>query len=392
MKITEGGFSKVLQQSNRTTSQTSAKTQVGKVYGVVTGQDTPTPAQFQRVGGFNGIGTIFYKIYNESSQNDEGNFTDTFFNGCDTAKPINAEASYPLVDELVILEDLPSSATQESPVVGQKYYTHTIGIWNIPGQNAQPAGNSYRFTTFPDSSDTRNLLRFEGDRIIQGRFGNTIRFGSTVSTNNQNSWSSGPGANGDPIVILSNGHNYDSSSLVHVEDINKDYSSIWFTSTQTIPLTPDRTDVLNPITQPTSVSNYFSSQILMNSNRVIINSKQDEVMIFAKTNVEVNTNNTINLNANDRVHLNAPNISLGTINNALATEPLILGNQMITFLSNFMTQLSSFCSDLTYAKSTAEGSDLVQVQLAAENLNNFLIDSLDPDFLSSLISKQNTTA
>ena len=63
MKITEGGFSKVLQQSNRTTSQTSTKTQVGKVYGVVTGQDTPTPSQFQRVGGFNGIGTIFYKIY-----------------------------------------------------------------------------------------------------------------------------------------------------------------------------------------------------------------------------------------------------------------------------------------------------------------------------------------
>ena len=64
---------------------------------------------------------------------------------------------------------------------------------------------------------------------------------------------------------------------------------------------------------------------------------------------------------------------------------------MITFLSNFMTQLSSFCSDLAYTKSTAEGSDLVQVQLAAENLNNFLINSLDPDFLSSLISKQNTT-
>ena len=55
--------------------------------------------------------------------------------------------------------------------------------------------------------------------------------------------------------------------------------------------------------------------------------------------------------------------------------------------------LSSFCAALKSAKSTAEGSDLTQIQLAAEELNTYLIDTaLNPETIDKLLSKKSRTA
>lgn len=73
----------------------------------------------------------------------------------------------------------------------------------------------------------------EGDILVEGRFGNAIRFGSTVKYQNapQNSYSkSDLSENGDPILILRNGiKTFD-------EDIKKDDTSIYLCSTQKIEL------------------------------------------------------------------------------------------------------------------------------------------------------------
>ena len=81
------------------------------------------------------------------------------------------------------------------------------------------------------------------------------------------------------------------------EEINKELSSIYLTSTQQLPLLPDRNDILNPITKPLQVNLYFGKpQLLFNSDRLILNSRTDEVMIFAKTNIELNNYRRITKN------------------------------------------------------------------------------------------------
>ena len=71
------------------------------------------------------------------------------------------------------------------------------------------------------------LLAFAGDIIVEGRWGNSIRFGSTAKTDNiiyTNNWSN-TGDNGDPITILRNGQPIDSPDngfTPIIEDINKD--------------------------------------------------------------------------------------------------------------------------------------------------------------------------
>ena len=365
--------------------------QIGRVYGVVTTLNTPTEKQFEKVGGFSATGTIFYKDYDKTIDVIT-EYNNDFFDSCKIAKPISQNIPYPLVDELVHLTDLPSSNTQINNISIQKYYTDIINIYNNSQHNSQPAGDSYSFKTFIEDSSVKNIIRFEGDYIIQGRKGNSIRFGSTVKNfSNINEWSSGPGVDGDPLIILSNGQG-SKNSAIHTEYINKDSSAIYLTSTQTIPLSPSKNDTLNPITLPINVGKYYNPQIILNGDRLVLNSKKDDVLIFATTNIELNTKNIINLNADDRVHLNTPNISLGTKSDGtIADEPLVLGNKLIDFASRILSGLSEFCSSLQSAKSTPEGSDLIQIQAAAQTLNNILIEESDNINLMSLLSKQNYT-
>jgi hypothetical protein len=76
--------------------------------------------------------------------------------------------------------------------------------------------------------DINPLLPFEGDIIYEGRWGNTIRLGSTVIASaslSPNDWSTeGVGQNGDPIIIIKNGQgNTDKASFEPIiEDISKE--------------------------------------------------------------------------------------------------------------------------------------------------------------------------
>jgi len=370
----------------------SMKPQVGKVYGVVTTENTPTKELFEKAGGFNGIGTVFYRTYDTSKETPE-NIEASI--SLPMALPLNpAIQSIPLIGELIHLLDLPSPVSQagknKSNTAGQKYYTN-INVWNNVQQNALPSSDKSNLgITFSENPAIKPLLPFEGDYIIQGRQGSALRFSSTTKLyNNINEWSS-VGNDQDPITILSNGFSYDPSGSYHVEKINQDASSIYLTSAQQIPLQTDKTGNLNPLTKPIDVSKYFNSQLILNSDRVVLNSKRDEVMIFAKTNIELNTRNIINLNANERVHLNSSTVFLGTVNNNLPTEPLVLGDKLNTLLENLLDSLYSFGAALSSVVGSPEGAPAMDINMAAEGLLND-IDRMN-DSLEGILSQQNFTA
>ena len=362
----------------------------GRVYGVVTTENTPTAAMFKKVGGFNAIGTIFYLNYNESI-GVVGSMDDAFLNGCSIAKPISSQiANYPVLYELVNILNLPSSDTQQSPGSTFPYYT-LINLWNSVQQNAQPANDTANLgITFVENSNVRSLLPFEGDYIIQGRQGGSIRFSSTTKLySDSNEWSS-IGNEDSPITIITNGLKFDPKKSYYVEQINKDDSSLYLTSTQQLPLQTDRTGVLNPLTNPIEASKYFNSQAILNSDRIVLNSKKDEVMLFAKTNVEISTKNIINLNAGDRVHLNSDRVFLGTVNNQLPTENIVLGGKLHDLLLNLMDTLHEFGTGIASAIGSPEGTPATDIIAAARGLCTS-IDRIEKD-LEGILSQQNFTA
>ena len=113
-------------------------------------------------------------------------------------------------------------------------------------------------------------------------------------------------------------------------------------------------------------------------------------MIFAKTNIELNTKNIINLNANERVHLNSNTVFLGTVNNQLPTEPLVLGDKLNTLLENLLDSLYFFAGSLSTVVGSPEGAPALDINSAAEGLLND-IDKINND-LKGILSQQNFTA
>jgi hypothetical protein len=365
--------------TSRASVSPTAKPQIGKVFGIITTKDTPTRDLFNKYGGFSGIGTIFYLDYDQSKNIDKADLRI-----CKVAKPFQTNTqNYPLIGELVHLIDAPSPDSQINNTSSQRYYTGVINLWNNTQQNA-PSGNSLG-KTFIEGSDIRNLLSFEGDTIYQGRKGNGIRFGSTVKFHaDTNEWSR-IGNDGDPITIMVNGYvTTDTGSLSpNIEEINKELSSIYLTSTQNIPLLPDKNNILNPITQPLTPNKYSFPQVIINSDRITLNSKKDEVMIFAKTNVEINTQNAINLNADGWIHINSPNIILGPAISSSDNEggvyqftdqPMLLGGKTQALLLDLMSELSSLAASLTSAVSAPPGAPLVDLNAAGASLGEKLSD------------------
>jgi len=349
--------------------------QIGKVFGVIINQNTPSREIFEKNGGWNGVGTVFYLDYEQSKDLDQVDL-----NTCKTAKPFfDNVQNYPLIGELILLTDLPSPLSQVDVNVSQKYYLGTINLWNNNQQNV-PSGNNLG-KTFVESSDIRPLVYFEGDRIYQGRKGNGIRFGSTVPLySNISEWSRNGRPAGDPITIMVNGYvtTDTGSQIPNIEEINKEMSSIYMTSTQTIPLIPGAS-IINPILSSTLPADYVNSQVILNSDRVTLNSKKDEVLLFAKTNIEISANNVINLNTNDYIHLNIESknpdskILLGTkIDNTVPDEPVLLGNQTVILLEQLITALNALGGYLSSAvvPTTNGGIPITAVNNAGVQLLN----------------------
>jgi len=377
---------------------------VGRVYGVTTTNNTPTTKQFSRAGEYGGMGTVFFLDYN-NSKNIEGENSDKFFDTCDIAKPLFSNINFfPLLGELIYILDLPSPAAQISSNSNQKYYI-PINIWNEVQSNPLTVSSvSPLGKTFKENPNVRNLLNFEGDHIIQGRKGNSIRLGSTVrSASDSNEWSA-IGIEGNPIVIISNGHNYNKDQDFYIEKINEEASSLYLTYNQNIPFKVNVKDPINPLTLPI-VNYYQDSQAILTADRIVLNSKKDEVMLFANTNIELSTNFTINLNAGEHIHLNIkeepstgvnikPKIFLGTkFTDEIPTEPLMLGRQTAKYLQDLLHAIDTFAVKLTPAGSSSQGSPITDIQGAAEELHNRINSDTNNlrDRIEQLLSKSTYT-
>ena len=157
-----------------------------------------------------------------------------------------------------------------------------------------------------------------------------------------NNWSVS-GSNGDPITILRNGQNPEltgSALSLTVEDINKDLSSAYFTSTQNIPIeVSSKNDYLSYSENlPTDPKDYNGAQIILNSGRLLFNTTQDHIMLSSKKSINLNSIEGINVDTVGPVVIEAPEIKLGSND---AEESVLLGDSTVDLLQNLISDLVS---------------------------------------------------
>jgi hypothetical protein len=210
------------------------------------------------------LGVITFQIIN-SNQNS------TLESGGNvTAKPMNSALKHiPLESELVWIVAGPGVGMNESRGQRDYYYKTPYNLWNSSHHNAFPnlgdygeyvsdiqrsyqdssetnqaintsATGSLTFPlgpNFPEKSNIKSLRQFTGDVTIEGRWGNSIRFGSTTAVNGFENYWSATGSAGDPITIIRNGQGRQDNNIPWfptVENINRDPSSIYLTAGQRI--------------------------------------------------------------------------------------------------------------------------------------------------------------
>jgi hypothetical protein len=247
-------------------------------------------------------------------------------------------------------------------------------------------------STFVEKGNIHPLMPFAGDIIYEGRFSNSLRFGNTAKSKSQyaNNWSSA-GNNGDPITILRNGQDPNSSDYGAepiTENINKDLSSIYLTSTQKIPFSLANENFISYTTPPITPASFNLPQVILNSDRVILNAKSDSVLISGEKSVGLSSNNSINLEA-QQVYINGNDIKLGSKN---ATQPVLKGDDTVEMLKRITTELLNLATALKTAQIFPGGVPAPDpvvgpiANIASSNLNIILqqIDSIKSTYVKTL--------
>ena len=198
------------------------------------------------------IGSIRYTpIDDETPIKDESTLKT---NNLPLARPLFFSISnYPAVNEIVHIVGGPKYDYNDTGAP-MSYYLPPINIFSGTNHNAYAnqltdkeleAQVETGLDYFREIENIRPLLPYLGDVFLHGRYGQSIRFGSTIpqsdtdvtkGASQPNDWSN-EGEPGNPITIIRNGQTNDPSKANFeriLEDINGDDSSIYLCSNQQI--------------------------------------------------------------------------------------------------------------------------------------------------------------
>ena len=158
----------------------------------------------------------------------------------------------------------------------------------------------------PKTKDTSGYLVNEkikflkpsnGDTILSGRVGNTIRLSEFFLSSDGKSY---------PGIFIRNKQNpeLDSKKIGELvdEDINKDGTSIYITSGKTkVPF--KETIKQNKKAFSGFPSDFSGDQLFINSDRILLSSKASEFIIFGKGNTGIITDGAFSVDATNPIHL-----------------------------------------------------------------------------------------
>lgn len=269
---------------------------------------------------------------------------------------------------------------------------------NISRSNNDSSKNTDGYGTyFIENPNIHKLSFYEGDTLIESRFGQSLRF--SAFNNNTQAFS--------PTIILRNGENpntlnnedLDVEGNSVVEDVNRDGSIFLMGSNSyRLPFQPgviDENGNSNFQTNPDSFNDYptdlVGHQILINSGRIIFSAKESEMIFYSKKNygfisdgtlsidnrlgIEVNVNDDINISTNDRdVNINTDNGSINLGSEDL--QPLVKGEELVRVLTDLITAIKEQ-TFLTPSGPTSKGPTNLATFTKIENDLESILSSLN---------------
>ena len=304
-----------------------------------------TPSGNGKMPDYSYLGTIRARFVESQ---DVGDVIDDYI------KPLSPHmVAYPLIGEVVNI----------AKHGNQMYYYQPLNMRNHVNMNVANNVSTDPKVTAQTTEFNRNLLSEYGDVVINGRFGNGIKFGSDPFYQY-------------PDIKITNRQSVPPQKIQdehypHLQNINADGSSIFITSG------PAReTDVLIPAVQTLTTPDILDGDMItINSDRLVFNTKETDIHMFSSRN--------LNLAAKDEINLELGLESIGgriTLGDAESTNPIVLGNQLQDLFEKLFTSLQSFTNSVSNATGIAEVGDAAKVMLdEVQNMKSNILPSILSD-------------
>jgi hypothetical protein len=260
------------------------------------------------------------------------------------------------------------------PYTGPKSTLNFSGGENYTGV----LGNYFKF-----NPKIRALKRYEGDTILESRFGSSIRFGAYDGVRgNDNGKDDYADGGGNPKILLrnrqapiKNQEGFTAKGYTE-EDINKDGSSVHITSGKTVSnFQPTTTNAIIRGNKLVSLPKLDGDQIVINSDRLVFSSKANEMFFFSKKKIGMTSDDSISISCFDRMTItalktatiNSPKIYLG--DHGKTYEPALLGRSTVAWmysmcdwmLLNVNTQIQVLMALQTHLHLTKTGPTLLPI-------------------------------
>jgi len=226
----------------------------------------------------------------------------------------------------------------------------------------------------------QNVKLNPGDTLLQGRFGNVIRFSSDQKNSDFSSnikLSTGQ-------LYIPQGREFDrvlaDPKAVIEQNINSDASSIYLTENETVDLAHTLISKTTPGQLLSNRKAFSGAQVIVNSDNVTLNARLNDVHLMASQNV--------NMTARRRINLEAPIINLG---DRTASQAIIKGDVFMEVFKILLVSLKTFATRLGDVTAPNPNNKIIELELAANSFKD-QIDLLVLPFLSDTLSKRNYTS
>jgi hypothetical protein len=324
-------------------SKSQPQVQYGRVVKVLLDPSDPDVKDSSMLNG------VFYRIPKNSADENTPDTLQFAKQGTASIRVI------PMEGELVELIPAPG----QSSLAGKVYYWNKIvNVWNSPHHNANPDTKQVNWEGNllgggKEQSNINPLQADPGDTLIEGRLGQSIRFGGSKGISKLSVDSSNEGK---PVTLISNGQIETSNGNDPIsEDINKDFNSIYLLSDHksTLESANNKRDSYDVV--PRKSNEYIGNQVLVNGGRLYFNAKEDSIFLSAKESVGINAR-TLNLDATDYFCVDAKKIYLGKkARTSLGDEPVVMGTQLQNWLETLLDTLENVGKAMSTASAVSGG-------------------------------------
>jgi hypothetical protein len=247
-----------------------------------------------------------------------------------------------------------------------------------------------------DKIEVNEKIKFlkpnEGDTILSGRVGNTIRFSEFFLTED--------GKTSSPGIFIRNKQNpeLDSSPIgeLVIEDINKDGTSVYITSGKMkVPFKETIKKSKVAFKDFPSSDKLTGNQLYINSDRIILSAKASEFIIFAKGNTGIITDGRFSVDADKDVYIQSnqivtfesdKNIILNTKGTgniylgedgigggaAAPVQPMVMGGELIKVFEDLIDEITKSIYAGSCGPSQLSGANIRAFNSIKSNLREIL--------------------